>query len=77
MNKIGSLESQLMDAFKDKEAKDIKDAVLDEERLQNKEVKDHATKVRIAHQQKFNKSWRKKNKNKKKVARASRRANRR
>ena len=77
MNKIGSLESQLMDAFKDKEAKDIKDAVLDEERLQDKEVKDHATKVRIAHQQKFNKSWRKKNKNKKKVAKASRRANRR
>ena len=59
MNKIGSLESQLMDAFKDKE------------------IKDHATKVRIAHQQKFNNTWRKKNKNKKKIARASRRANRR
>ena len=77
MNKIGSLESQLMDAFKDKEVQEIKDAVVDEKRLQDKEIKDHATKVRIDHQQKFNNTWRKKNKNKKKIARASRRANRR
>ena len=34
MNKIGSLESQLMDAFKDKEVQEIKDAVVDEKRLQ-------------------------------------------
>ncbi len=77
MNKIGSLESQLMDAFKDKEVQEIKDAVVDEKRIQDKEIKDHATKVRITHQQKFNNTWRKKNKNKKKIARASRRANRR
>ena len=76
MNKIGSLESQLMDAFKDKEVQEIKDAVVDEKRLQDKEIKDHVAKVRLSHRQKFNNTWRKKNKNKKKIAKASRRKNR-
>tara|TARA_B100000424_G_scaffold247329_1_gene219638 strand:+ start:129 stop:359 length:231 start_codon:yes stop_codon:yes gene_type:complete len=76
MNKIGSLESQLMDAFKDKEVQEIKDAVVDEKRLQDKEIKDHVAKVRLSHRQKFNNTWRKKNKNKKKMAKASRRKNR-
>ena len=76
MNKIGSLESQLMDAFKDKEVQEIKDAVVDEKRLQDKEIKDHVAKVRLSHRQKFNNTWRMKNKNKKKMAKASRRKNR-
>ena len=76
MNKIGSLESQLMDAFKDKEVQEMKDAVVDEKRLQDKEIKDHVAKVRLSHRQKFNNTWRKKNKNKKKMAKASRRKNR-
>tara|TARA_R100000234_G_scaffold43069_1_gene25538 strand:- start:1065 stop:1295 length:231 start_codon:yes stop_codon:yes gene_type:complete len=76
MNKIGSLESQLMDAFKDKEVQEIKDAVVDEKRIQDKEIKDHVAKVRLSHRQKFNNTWRKKNKNKKKMAKASRRKNR-
>ena len=58
MNKIGSLESQLMDAFKDKE------------------MADHAAKIAMGHRQKFNDTWRKKNKSKRKTAKASRRKNR-
>ena len=77
MNKIGSLESQLMTAFKNKEIQEVKDAVIGEEKLQEKELNDHVAKVRLSHRQKFNNGWRKKNKNKKKMAKASRKANRR
>ena len=76
MNKIGSLESQLMDAFKEKEEKEVATTAVDAQKLQDKEIQSHAAKVIMYHRQKFNDTWRKKNKNKKKAAKASRRKNR-
>ncbi len=76
MNKIGSLESQLMDSFKDKEEKEVATTAADAQKLQNKEIEDHAAKVNLAHRQKFNNNWRKKNKKRKNTAKASRKANR-
>ena len=76
MNKIGSLESQLMDAFKEKEEKEVATTAIDAQKLQDKEIADHAAKVALHHRQKFNGAWRKKNKKKNKMAKASRRKNR-
>ena len=76
MNKIGSLESQLMDAFKEKEEKEVATTAIDAQKLQDKEIADHAAKVAMHHRQKFNGAWRKKNKKKTKMAKASRRKNR-
>ena len=76
MNKIGSLESQLMDAFKEKEEKEVTTTAVDAQKLQDKEIAAHAAKVAMHRRQKFNDTWRKKNKNKKKAAKASRRKNR-
>ena len=76
MNKIGSLESQLMDAFKEKEEKEVATTAIDAQKLQDKEIADHAAKVALHHRQKFNGVWRKKNKKKNKMAKASRRKNR-
>ena len=76
MNKIGSLESQLMDAFKEKEEKEVARTAVDAQKLQDKEIAAHAAKVAMHHRQKFNDTWRKKNKKKNKMAKASRRKNR-
>ena len=76
MNKIGSLESQLMDAFKEKEEKEVATTAADAQKLQDKEIEAHAAKVAMHHRQKFNDAWRKKNKNKRKMSRASRKTNR-
>ena len=76
MNKIGSLESQLMDAFKDKEEKEVATTAADAQKLQDKEMADHAAKIAMGHRQKFNDTWRKKNKSKRRAAKASRRKNR-
>ena len=38
MNKIGSLESQLMDAFKEKEEKEVATTAADAQKLQDKEI---------------------------------------
>ena len=76
MNKVGSLESQLMDAFKEKEDKEVATTAADAQKLQDKEIEAHAAKIAMHHRQKFNDTWRKKNKNKKKAAKASRRKNR-
>ena len=76
MNKIGSLESQLMDAFKEKEEKEVATTAADAQKLQDKEIAEHAAKVAMHHRQKFNTAWRKKSKKKKKMAKASRRKNR-
>ena len=76
MNKIGSLESQLMDAFKEKEEKEVATTAIDAQKLQEKEIEAHAAKVAMHHRQKFNGAWRKKNKKKNKMAKASRRKNR-
>ena len=76
MNKIGSLESQLMDAFKEKEEKEAATTAVDAQKLQDKEIEAHAAKVAMHHRQKFNDAWRKKNKNKRKMSRAIRKTNR-
>ena len=76
MNKIGSLESQLMDAFKDKEEKEVATTAADAQKLQDKEIASHAARIAMNHRQKFNSTWRKKNKDKRKMAKASRRKNR-
>ena len=76
MNKIGSLESQLMDAFKEKEEKEVATTAVDAQKLQDKEIEAHAANVAMHHRQKFNDAWRKKNKNKRKMSRASRKTNR-
>ena len=68
MNKIGSSESQLMDAFKEKEEKEVATTAIDAQKLQDKEIADHAAKVAMHHRQKFNGAWRKKNKKKNKMA---------
>ena len=76
MNKIGSLESQLMDAFKEKEEKEVATTAVDAQKLQDKEIASHAARIAKNHRQKFNGAWRKKNKDKRKTAKASRRKNR-
>ena len=65
-----------MDAFKEKEEKEVATTAADAQKLQDKEIAEHAAKVAMHHRQKFNDTWRKKNKNKKKAAKASRRKNR-
>tara|TARA_Y100000034_G_C6630245_1_gene275113 strand:+ start:236 stop:466 length:231 start_codon:yes stop_codon:yes gene_type:complete len=76
MNKVGSLESQLMDAFKEKEEKEVATTAADAQKLQDKEIAVHAARIAKNHRQKFNSAWRKKNKDKRKTAKASRRKNR-
>ena len=76
MNKVGSLESQLMDAFKEKEEKEVATTAADAQKLQDKEIASHAARIAKNHRQKFNGAWRKKNKKKRNSAKASRRKNR-
>ena len=76
MNKVGSLESQLMDAFKEKEEKEVATTAVDAQKLQDKEIASHAARIAKNHRQKFNGAWRKKNKKKRNTAKASRRKNR-
>ena len=64
MNKVGSLESQLMDAFKEKEEKEVATTAADAQKLQDKEIASHAARIAKNHRQKFNGAWRKKNKKK-------------
>ena len=76
MNKVGSLESQLMDAFKDKEEKEVASTAVDAQKLADKEIAKHVAEVAMNHRQRFNSTWRKKNKKRKKTAKASRKNNR-
>ena len=74
--KMGSLERQLMDAFKDMDVK--------EKEKEQKEIAQSLTKEQAEHEEKIKKSWaikfglkfRKNKKTKRKMAKASRRANR-
>ena len=75
MNKIGSLESQLMDSFKEKEEKEAATTAADAQKIQDKEIEARAAKILAKHKVKFNDKWRQKNKKKKKMAKASRRNN--
>ena len=65
-----------MDAFKEKEEKEVATTAVDAQRLQEKEIASQAAKIAARHKIKFNNKWRQKNKKKKKMAKASRRANR-
>ena len=47
MNKIGSLESQLMDAFKEKEEKEVVTTAIDAQKLQDKEIAKHTLSVEM------------------------------
>ena len=76
MNKKGGLESQLMDAFKEKEEKELDDEAQGTQRLIDKEEAARIVKVQKRWDTKFSPKWRQKNKRKKKMAKASRRANR-
>ena len=76
MNKVGSLESQLMDAFKEKEEKEVATTAVDAQKLQDKEVAAHAAKIALKNRQKFNNNWRKKNKKRRRIAKSSRKNNR-
>ena len=76
MNKVGSLESQLMDAFKEKEEKEVATTAVDAQKLADKEIAKHVAEVAMNHRQRFNSTWRKKNKKRKKTAKASRKNNR-
>ena len=76
MNKVGSLESQLMDAFKEKEEKEVATTAVDAQKLADKEIAKHVAEVAMNHRQRFNSAWRKKNKKRKKTAKASRKNNR-
>ena len=76
MNKTGGLESQLMDAFKEKEEKELDIEVQGSQRLADKKESERIAKVEQRWNTKFNSKWRQKNKKRKKTAKASRRANR-
>ena len=76
MNKIGSLESQLMESFKEKEEKEVATTAAGAQKIEEKELATHIAEMNMKHRQKFNNNWRKKNKKKKNVAKASRKNNR-
>ena len=76
MNKVGSLESQLMDAFKENEEKEVATTAADAQKLHDKEVHAHAAKIARRQREKFNKGWRRKEKKRRKMAKASRKNNR-
>ena len=76
MNKIGSLESQLMESFKEKEEKEIVATAADAKKIEEKELATFMAEMNMRHRQKFNNNWRKKNKKKRNTAKASRKANR-
>ena len=76
MNKTGGLESQLMDAFKEKEEKELDIEVQGSQRLADKKESERIAKVEQRWNTKFNSKWRQKNKKRKNIAKASRRANR-
>ena len=76
MNKIGSLESQLMDSFKEKEEKEVATTAADAQRIEEKGLANHIAEMNMKRRQKFNNTWRKKNKKKRNTAKTSRRKNR-
>ena len=76
MNKTGGLESQLMDAFKEKEEKELDIEAQGTQRLADKKEAERIAKIETRWNTKFNPKWRQKNKKRKNMAKASRRANR-
>ena len=76
MNKIDDLERAMMAKFEKAEEEEKLRNMSTAEKLQLQEEEEHAKMVESRFIQKFSPEWRKKNKNKKKIARASRKRNR-
>ena len=76
MNKTGSLESQLMDAFKEKEEKETATTAADAQKLADKEIAVQTAKVQRRWGAKFDSKCRQNRKKKRRAAKASRKANR-
>ena len=76
MNKIGDLEKAMMAKFEKADEDEKLRNMSDAEKLQLKEEEEHAKMVESRFIQKFSPEWRKKNKKKKKIAKASRKRNR-
>ena len=76
MNKTGGLESQLMDAFKEKEEKEVATTSADAQKLVDKKEAARLKKIQDRWDTKFNSKWRQKNKKRRNTAKASRRTNR-
>ena len=76
MNKILDLEKAMMEKFDKADADEKTRNMSAAERLALQEEEDHAKKVQGRFIQKFSPDWRKKNKNKKKVSKLSRKKNR-
>ena len=76
MNKIGSLESQLMDAFKEKEEKETTTTAADAQKLADKEIAVKVAKVQRRWGSKFDSKWHQNRKKKRRTTKASRKANR-
>ena len=73
---MGSLESQLMNSFKDMDAKEKEKEQKDIDRSLTKEQAEHEEKIKKRWAVKFGPKFKKKRKNRSKMAKASRRKNR-
>ena len=76
MNKIDDLEKAMMAKFEKADEEEKLRNMSQAEKLQLKEEEEHAKMVESRFVQKFSPEWRKKNKKKKKIAKASRKRNR-
>ena len=76
MNKIDDLEKAMMAKFEKADEEEKLRNMSQAEKLQLKEEEEHAKMVESRFIQKFSPEWRKKNKKKKKIAKASRKRNR-
>ena len=73
---VGSLERQLMDSFKDMDTKEKEKNQKDVAQSLTKEQAEHEEKIKKRWAVKFGPKWKKNKKTKKKMAKASRKANR-
>ena len=76
MNKIDDLEKAMMAKFEKADEEEKLRNMSQAEKLQLKEEEEHAKMVESRFIQKFSPEWRKKNKKKKKIAKASSKRNR-
>ena len=73
---MGSLERQLMDSFKDMDTKEKEKEQKDAAQMMTKEEAEHAQKINKRWAVKYGPKYKKKRKNRSKMAKASRKANR-
>ena len=73
---MGSLERQLMDSFKDMDTKEKEKEQKDVAQMMTKEQAEHEEKINKRRAVKFGPKFKKKRKNRSKMVKASRRANR-